>query len=294
VLLGKFRFERRIGAGGMGVVYQAVDLALGRTVAIKTLPQLSPEYATRLRREARAMAAVSHPNLAPIFGAETWRGTPMLVCEFLRGGTLAGRLRTGWLGIDEALTVAVSIAAAVEYIHGVGILHCDIKPSNIGFTDERSPKLLDFGLARIAQDVPLAVFDPVATTQSASQAIAMSPTGLSGGSGTHHLIGTPLYMAPEAIRGERPSDIFDLWGVAVVLFEMLTGQTPYRGQTVPQIYEAIARGPVPDVRALRSDCPAALAVFLQGALSADRGRRPANARALTAVLQDLRMSCRPV
>ena len=144
-LRGAFRLDRRIGSGGMGVVYRAHDLALGRMVAIKTLPRVSAEEAAHLRREARAMAALSHPNLAVIFGAETWRGTPMLVVEYLGGGTLADRLRLGRAAQAEVIELGLTLTDALEHIHRVGILHSDIKPANIGFTT--TFKLLDFGPA---------------------------------------------------------------------------------------------------------------------------------------------------
>src|SRR5262245_4112665 len=152
ILQGKFRLEYKIGSGGMGVVYRAIDLLLGRTVAIKTLPKVSPEYSMRLRREARAMAAVAHPNLALIFGAETWRGTPMLIFEYLSGGTLDHRLRHTRLSLEQTLNLGIILADVLERTHGEGILHRDIKPSNIGYTNANTPKLLDFGLAHILTD----------------------------------------------------------------------------------------------------------------------------------------------
>ncbi len=152
VLLGKYAVERRIGAGGMGVVYLAVDLALGRRVAIKTLPRIAPEQAMRLRREARAMVAVSHPNLALIFGAETWHGTPALVFEYLEGGTLGDRLQHGPLPASQVVQLGLAMSDVLDRIHAAGILHRDIKPSNIGYAGDGTPKLLDFGLARIMED----------------------------------------------------------------------------------------------------------------------------------------------
>src|SRR5262245_32111244 len=152
ILLGKFRLEYKIGSGGMGVVYRATDMLLGRTVAIKTLPKVSPEYSMRLRREARAMAAVAHPNLALIFGAETWRGTPMLIFEYLSGGTLAHRLRYTRISLEQTFNLGIILADVLERTHGEGILHRDIKPSNIGYTKANTPKLLDFGLAHILTD----------------------------------------------------------------------------------------------------------------------------------------------
>lgn len=146
LLAGKYRLDRRIGAGGMGVVYRTRDLALGRDVAIKTLPRLSRTGARRLQREARAGARLIHPHLGLIFAAESWRGTPMLVLEYLPGGTLSDRIRKGAIPPAQVASWGVALAGALEAAHGRGILHRDIKPSNVGFTADGAPKLLDFGL----------------------------------------------------------------------------------------------------------------------------------------------------
>ncbi len=145
---GKFRVLRLIGSGGMGVVYLAIDVALDRKVAIKTLPRLTPDRVVRLRREARAMAAVPHPNLAMIFGVESWRGAPLLVVEYLEAGTLADRQPQERLSPDDAVALGIVLADVLDQLHASGVLHRDIKPSNIGYTREGVPKLLDFGIAR--------------------------------------------------------------------------------------------------------------------------------------------------
>ncbi|HSS51161.1 MAG TPA: serine/threonine-protein kinase, partial [Thermoanaerobaculia bacterium] len=153
VLPGKFRFERRIGIGGMGVVYRGTDLALGRPVAAKTLRRVSPEDAMRLRREARTAAAVSHPHLAPVYNMETWQGTPILVMELLEGGTLTQRIEGKRLEARETIELGLAMAEALEHLHASDILHRDIKPSNIGFTRDGVPKLMDFGIARATFDL---------------------------------------------------------------------------------------------------------------------------------------------
>lgn len=289
LLLGKFRFDKRIGSGGMGVVYRAVDLSLDRIVAVKTLPQVSPEHAGRMRREARAMAVVAHPNLALIYGAEMWRGTPMLVCEYLSGGTLSERLRRRHLSADETIVLGLVLADVLEHIHGVGIVHCDIKPSNIGFTADNVPKLLDFGLARIVSDVqrPTRTADrPWPAGSDATVGRLMSLLSVQS-TDSQRVVGTPLYMAPEAIRMEPLSTSFDLWSACVVLYESLTGTCPFSGATLVDIHERIARASVPDVRDLDPDCPPSLAAFFDDALAYDRGRRPQSAQALRRALMAL-------
>ncbi len=285
VLLGKFRVHKRIGAGGMGVVYRAVDLSLDRTVAIKTLPRVSPESASRLRREARAMAVVSHTNLALIFGAEMWHGTPMLICEYLSGGTLADRLRLHRLAIGAALDLGVAMADVLAHIHDVGIIHCDVKPSNIGYTAAGVPKLLDFGLARLANRTD--TVDETATRSSSLVGRPVVHLGSGASNDSRHFVGTPLYMSPEAIRQEVPSTLFDLWSVSVVLFEAIAGTTPYGRHARADVLDRIVDGGCPDLREFLPACPAAVASFFKGALSPNRTDRPQTAHALRKALVSL-------
>ena len=263
-LFGKFRLERRIGEGGMGVVYGALDLALGRRVALKTLPRTSPEDADRLRRESRAMAAVTHPNLALILGAETWQGTPVLVLEYLAGGTLESRLATGPLPPAEAFDIAARMARVLERVHKAGLLHRDVKPSNVGFAEDGEPKLLDFGLVQILRDVvpakPLSFEAPIEETGFA---------------------GTPLYMSPEALDGRRPDPGFDLWSVAVLAFEAAAGRHPFERESATATLAAIRRGFGDELRALLpGPVRAAAADLFEAALAAERGRRPSTAAEL--------------
>jgi GAF domain-containing protein len=279
VLLGKFRLERRIGAGGMGVVYRAADLLLGRVVAIKTLPKASPEYAMRLRREARAMATVVHPNLALIFGAETWRGTPMLVVEYLDGGTLADRLRRGRCALDDTIHLGIMLASALERTHAAGILHRDIKPSNIGYTGDGTPKLLDFGLAHVLEDTraearqrrsfDAKLFERSTISLNTWDMNPMTPDG--------YLVGTPVYLSPERVNGAPSDPSIDLWALALVLYESLAGLNPAMRATPKETLEYISRGVIPDIRERVPDCPEGMAHFLADALAREKARRPSTA-----------------
>ena len=288
VILGKFRLDSLLGAGGMGVVYRAVDTALNRPVAIKTLPRFSPEVTMRLRREARAMAMVQHPNLALIFGAESWHGRPVLIVELLAGGTLKDRLHRGPLSPGEALHLGAALASATEKIHAAGILHRDIKPSNIGYSSEGVPKLLDFGLARMVQPGPVA--DPSDTTISVTefeQAASVAP-GDWASSGSHHLVGTVQYLAPEAIRLEPPSPALDLWSLGVVLYQALTGHNPFTGGTVEETISRITKGVPSDAAQFATDCPRALSKFVVSTLDLNPKARPAAAREFRLRVEHLR------
>jgi serine/threonine-protein kinase len=266
----------------MGVVYRATDLTLHRSVAIKTLPRVSPERAVRLRREARAMAAITHPHLALIFGAESWRGTPMLVFELLDGGTLADRLHGGPLPATEVLALGIAMAGVLEKLHAAGVLHRDIKPSNIGFTADGIPKLLDFGLARLLNQPVAAGRDLTQVTATVEPAITSDWLPRS-----HRLVGTIPYLSPEAVRSEPPDPSVDLWSLSVVLFEALTGKNPFARTGVFETIAAIAGGRIPSLgEALPGSAPA-LAAFFRDALSPDLETRPSSARALRQQLEAL-------
>ena len=286
---GKFRLERLIGAGGMGVVYLGVDMVLDRQVAIKTLPSIRSESADRLCREARTMAAVLHPNLALIYGTEEWRGTPMLIVEYLDGGTLRECLRRGPVSFVEAIDLGIVLADVLDRMHSSGVLHRDVKPSNIGYTRDGRAKLLDFGLALLAH-----TGDSGATAEPLSGRATEAMIGSADPAATvtlgDQLVGTPLYLAPEALVGVRPQPSFDLWGLALVLYEAVAGHHPFAAADVGTVLAAAERGGVPDVRNHRPTCPLELAAFLRGALSPDVAQRPESARAIRSELLRLRMS----
>ena len=165
----------------MGVVYRAVDLVLGREVAIKTLPRLGPDQAERLRKEARAMAAVTHPNLAVVHGIESWQGIPFLVEEYLGGGTLAHLISDSPPSLEEAIRLGVVLAGVLEQLHIAGIMHCDVKPGNIGFTQGGVVKLLDFGLARLLRDARAPADMPTTSVgRYTPQPVAVSASGAAG------------------------------------------------------------------------------------------------------------------
>jgi serine/threonine protein kinase len=234
---GPFQVESRLGAGGMGEVYRATDTVLGRGVAIKLLPQdfaTDAERLARLRREARMLAALSHPNIAAIYGLETLDSsggqTLALVMELVEGPTLAEQLARGPLPPDEALMIARQIAEALDGAHQQGIVHRDLKPGNIKVRDDGTVKVLDFGLAKLAADgVRTAPPDlsPTITTP------AMTAAGI--------ILGTAAYMAPEQAKGKGVDKRADVWAFGVVIYEMLTGRRPFRGDDVAEVLAAVIK-----------------------------------------------------
>ena len=281
VLPGKFRFERRIGTGGMGVVYRGSDLALGRPVAVKTLRRVSPEDAMRLRREARTAAAVSHRHLAPVYGMETWQGTPMLIMELLEGGTLTQRIEKAKLGAPETIDLGIAMAEALEHLHASDILHRDIKPSNIGYTRDGVPKLMDFGIARVMFDLRR---DEIPSPASLDEdSVLLPPTSVWSHSPTSvtaskQLVGTLAYLSPEALLGQPADTSFDLWSLAIVLHECLLGRKIFSGGDMHQLMTRIRAGRVPDFSQTCPEHDEKLGEFFRAALHKTITRRPASAR----------------
>lgn len=283
LLRGVFRLDRRIGSGGMGVVYHARDLNLGRSVAIKTLPRVTPERASQLRREARAMATVAHTNLAVIYDIDTWRGIPFLVQEFLEGGTLALKLAGGPLAIREAIELAETLAGALDYIHRAGLIHRDVKPSNIGFSAAGVTKLLDFGLARLSGRAHDENGPTTTQTQDAGSGLHWSSDGA--------MVGTLLYMSPEALGREPASPLFDLWSLSIVLYECLTGARPFVARNATEMLFTMTTGTVVPPSALRPECPGAADEFFVRALHRQSNRRFPDAASMQEALLRLRASC---
>jgi serine/threonine-protein kinase len=254
----------------MGIVYLARDLELDRPVAVKTLPRVTSEGAASLRAEARAMAAVTHANLAVVYGVETWRGIPFLVEEYLPGGTLADRLADGPIAIAAALELGLTLTDVLSRLHDRGIIHRDVKPGNIGFTQAGAPKLLDFGVAQLLR-----------AAESASEDTTRGGDARRRRDRAHVLVGTPAYMSPEALLGQPPRPAFDLWALSVVLYEAITGMRPFPG---PKDGMVVVPDPPPPPGTLREGVPREADAFFARAFSPEPADRHADARA---VEQDL-------
>jgi GAF domain-containing protein len=292
-LLEKYRLESRLGSGGFGVVYAATELRLGRRVALKTLPRISGERVERFKREALAAAAIQHPNLAMIHTAESWNETPILVFELLEGGTLAQRLMRNTLSVVETVELGRAMAGVLEEAHKRGILHRDIKPSNIGFDARRTPKLLDFGVARIrdpSTPAPPRAAETITLERLQERVGEVPQTQDAPLTETGAIVGTPAYMPLEAYQHGEPGPAFDLWALSVTLYEALSGVNPFRAATPAETIERLLRTSPAPLHEVRPDCPHELSELLGRALSRDANERPASAAELSDALHriDLR------
>ena len=225
--LGPYEVVALIGAGGMGEVWLATELRLGRKVALKLLPAdltRDPDRILRFEQEARAASALNHPNVCTIYALDqTSEGQHYIAMEYVEGETLRRRLATSRLSVREALDIAIQVAAALSVAHAAGIVHRDIKPENVMLRPDGVVKVLDFGLAKLAP----AISEGAQTTQMAVNTDA----------GT--VVGTAAYMSPEQTRGEQLDARTDVFSLGVVLYEMATGVPPFRGKTSAVIFEAI-------------------------------------------------------
>jgi serine/threonine protein kinase len=261
--LGPYRITREIGRGGMAIVYEAYQASLNRTVAIKVLPQqftFDREFVARFQREARSAARLSHPNIVPIYDVGQQDGWHYIVMRFLAGEPLSALAsRQGRMPLDRAIHIIEQIASALDYAHAQGIIHRDIKPGNIIVGRDDSAVLTDFGIAKAAEST------------------ALTRTGA--------LVGTPEYMSPEQARGAAVGPASDLYSLAVVLYQMLTGHVPFEADSTPAIlYKQMHDPPVP-ARAYLPGLPAAVEAALARALAKDPAARYRSAGEFAAALR---------
>ncbi len=273
--VGVYEIQSALGAGGMGEVYRAFDRRLERHVALKVLP---PEFAdqpdalARFEREAKAAAALSHPNILAIHDFGVQSGVAYAATELLEGATLRARLAEGPLPIRKAVDYAVQAARGLAAAHDRGIVHRDVKPENIFVGLDGQVKILDFGLARQS-------FEPAA----AGTIAATAPVGTSPGV----VLGTVGYMAPEQVRGEPADARSDIFALGVVLYETLAGQRAFRRDTAPETMTAILREDPPDLASARPDTPPALTTIVHHCLEKSPSERFQSARDVAFALESL-------
>jgi serine/threonine protein kinase len=258
-----YRIGDKLGAGGMGVVYRARDIKLDRDVAIKLLPSAvsqDPERLARFAREAKVLASLNHPNIAAIHGLEEAVGKRFLVLELVEGETLAQRIAKGPVPVDEALNVCRQIAEGLEAAHEKGIIHRDLKPANVKLTPEGNVKVLDFGLATTFQE-EIAAADP---SHSPTITQKMTRPGV--------ILGTAAYMSPEQARGRHVDKRADIWAFGVVVFEMLTGNRLFSGETISDTLASVLKTD-PPWTTLPAAVPPDLRRLLRQCLEKDVKRR---------------------
>ncbi|MDB4996457.1 MAG: Serine/threonine protein kinase, partial [Myxococcaceae bacterium] len=270
VLAGRYRLERLVGEGGMGIVWEARHVTTEKPVAIKVLKGAEPEAAARFLREAQLAGSLTHRHIVQVF--DFWdlpeHGFVFMVMELLRGEPLSARLARGPLSLDETEAFMVPVVAAVRSAHAQGVIHRDLKPENIFLArdtdDAIEVKVLDFGLAKVL------VHDTEAT--------ALTQTG--------SVMGTPYYMAPERVYGEKDVDVSaDVWALGVILHECLAGKRPFDGGNYGQIFRAITMGTIPSLRDLVPHVPPAIDALVKRMLSRDRAGRPTDLGEVLATLR---------
>jgi Tol biopolymer transport system component len=283
--LGHYEILASVGAGGMGEVWRAKDMRLGRDVAIKVLPSDVAEDAERLarfEREARLLAALNHPSIAQVYGFENapladGSAVHFLAMELVEGEDLAERLKRGPLPVDEALAVAKQIADALEQAHQKGIVHRDLKPANVKLEPDGKVKVLDFGLAKAYAGE---------SAIGASGDLSNSPTLAHAGTQAGVILGTAAYMSPEQARGKPVDQRADIWAFGVVLFEMLSGRRLFAGETVSDMLAAVLRAE-PDWNALPAGTPPRLRALVRRCLERDPRRRLRDIGEARIALEDL-------
>jgi serine/threonine-protein kinase len=272
--VGPYVVVEPLGAGGMGEVYRARDTRLAREVALKRLfePALGSESGRRhVLREARAAAALSHPNIATIYDVLETPDGLVIVMEYVPGETLAARLQRGPLSLEDALRFGGQIADALSDAHDHGVIHRDLKPANVHLTPDGKAKILDFGIANVA-------VDPAEPDTSAADTATRA----------NQIVGTPGYMAPEQLAGGRGDQRTDIYGLGLLLFEMLSGQRPFERSDSVGSALAVFEGRAPQVRTVAPHVPADVSDLVSRAMARNPEDRFSNARALAAAIQAAR------
>jgi len=272
--LGEYEVKSLVGAGGMGEVYRARDSRLGRDVAIKVLPSFLSADSERLRRfeqEARAAAALNHPNILAVHQMGTYEGAPYLVSELLEGETLREQIRRGRLSVRKAIDYGVQIARGLAAAHEKGIVHRDLKPENVFITKDGRLKILDFGLAKFTQ------------RHSGSEIGA----NLAGGTEPGVVMGTVGYMSPEQVRGQATDHRADIFAFGAILYEMLTGKRAFQKPSAADTMSAVLNDDAPDISQVAPDIPPALGLVVQRCLEKNPEQRFQSASDLGFALNSL-------
>ena len=251
LLNNRYILDARLGKGAMGMVYRAKDRQGGLDVALKVLAAdltFDPDMLQRFRREGEALKQLRHPNIVSFVDMFEREGQQVIVMEYVAGGSLHHLIRQGPMPVDRARHIALDLCDALTRAHRLNIIHRDIKPETVLITEDGTPKLSDFGVARLLE----------------------AGTKLTG-TGTQ--VGTPFYMSPEAWQGLHLDAQADIWSLGVVLYEMLAGQVPFGGETMAAVMNKVLTAPLPDIKAARPDVPSDLARIVRKMLMRDKAKR---------------------
>src|SRR5437899_6392694 len=276
---GHYKISKRIGAGGMGEVYLATDITAGRKAALKLLPMRFTGDAERLKRfqqEAHAVVALNHPNILTVYEIGEDHSIHYIASELIEGETLRQRLTRGRMQLSEAVDIAIQVASALAAAHARGIVHRDIKPENIMLQPDGYVKVLDFGIAKLAESA----FAEATADGAGSMTLAETNLG--------SILGTVRYMSPEQACGAQVDKTTDIWSLGVVLYEMLTGHVPFTGDTPQDVMSSILEKEPRPLTEYTAHVPADLQQIISKTLRKDRSQRYRSAHELLQALKDLR------
>jgi len=248
--IGRYEIKAELGRGGMATVYRAYDSSFDRDVAIKVLPREflhNPQFPDRFKREIKTIAQLEHPAIVPVYDVGDHEGVPYFVMRYMPGGSLSDMIEKGRFSLEDTARTVERLASALSYAHRKGIIHRDLKPDNILFNEEGYPFISDFGVAKLSE----------------------AQTNLTGSG----IIGTPAYMSPEQATGDPLDHRSDVYGLGVIVYQMLTGKQPYNADTPMGVAIKHVTDPVPDIRLVAPDLPEALGDVMKKVLAKDREER---------------------
>ena len=262
--IGRYEIKSELGRGGMATVYRGYDPSFGREVAVKVLPKEflhDPSFLDRFRREIKIIAALEHPAIVPVYDVGEDNGIPFFVMRFMSGGSLTDQIKKGKFTLQDAAGIIERLAAALTYAHQKGVIHRDLKPDNILFDDSGDPYISDFGVA----------------------SVSTSTTNLTGNSA----IGTPDYMSPEQAQGEKVDNRSDIYGLGVIIFQMLSGELPYKADTPMGVAVKHITDPVPEILKANPTLPKATDTVIKMALAKNKDQRYPSATELAKAIRDV-------